>query len=271
MLNPTIQHIAISFQSQSALILSLVKLIHQLTNVDVAIDGDLFIAGINSLHVMNILAVIKKSLLEANDKLDPGLITPNLLYRHSTLQQLSSALLRLRDGRLTNEASDKERYTIFQQIIEDYTLRPPPSPYTPKISKSLSPRAVILTGSTGSLGPEILSTLLSNPTISRIYCLDRSPNAKARLTATNPAKGLSTAFSNVSFLQVDLTKPFFGATEATYNELARNVQYIIRKIAPNPFVPRVNSDPLILLLAQIMLIPFLSPFLLPPSNPICMP
>ena len=262
---------AISFQSQSALILSLAKLVRRLANVDVATDGDLFIAGVNSLHVMNILAVIKKSLLEVNDKLDPGSITPNLLYRHSTLQQLSLALLRICDGRLTNEASYKEDYTIFQKIIEDYTFKPPPSPYARKLSKSLSPRGVILTGSTGSLGPEILSTLLSNPTISRVYCLDRTPDAKKRLIATNPAKGLPITFTNVSFLQVDLNKPFFGATEATYNDLARNAQYIIRKIVPNPFVTSVISKSLIPLSAQIMPVPFLSPFLLPPLNPTCMP
>ena len=97
-------------------------------------------------------------------------------------------------------------------------------------SSSSSPTTslnVILTGSTGSLGTAILSALLASPTVSTIYCLNRSADAKQRHLRDFAQRGLSPSLSRVLFLTAEFGAASFGLPSGDYAALQRNVDVII--------------------------------------------
>jgi nucleoside-diphosphate-sugar epimerase len=98
---------------------------------------------------------------------------------------------------------------------------------------------VLLTGSTGSLGAYLLESLLSNPQILRITCLNRSSNAAERQRTNHTLRGLTTKFptNRVEFLTCDLATDTkhdhtnsLGLDDSTgtkYKELLQNVTHLI--------------------------------------------
>lgn len=93
------------------------------------------------------------------------------------------------------------------------------------------PFAVILTGSTGSLGSYLLDTLMTQARVSKIYCLNRSADARSKQAKSNQARGLLTDWSlkNVEFVHADLSLPLFGLDESIYSQMLQSVNYIIRQ------------------------------------------
>ncbi|KAF9737834.1 hypothetical protein PMIN02_001133 [Paraphaeosphaeria minitans] len=87
----------------------------------------------------------------------------------------------------------------------------------------------VLTGSTGSLGTHLLDSLLSNPAISHIYCLNRRENAK-KIHATK-TQGWDSKFSQqgdrVTFLQAALHEPNLGLEQKTYETIRSTATLII--------------------------------------------
>ena len=68
---------------------------------------------------------------------------------------------------------------------------------------------VLLIGSTGTLGANILSVLMATDSVSHIYCLNRAPDSGMLQVARSKALGLNTAFphTRITFLTMDLTSP----------------------------------------------------------------
>lgn len=97
---------------------------------------------------------------------------------------------------------------------------------------------IVLTGSTGFLGSYILYYLLQNTSVSKIYCLNRSPNGKEKQVLSFEEKGLhsekATSFM-VEYLQFDLLKPRLGQSEDTYLVLTSCIDTVIHNAWPVDF------------------------------------
>ncbi|OCL14503.1 hypothetical protein AOQ84DRAFT_280861 [Glonium stellatum] len=89
---------------------------------------------------------------------------------------------------------------------------------------------VILTGSTGSLGSYILDALISNPSISCVYCLYRGGrDGEARQKDLQSRRGLNSSWlpERLKFLICNLSQPYLGLGSDEYVKLPENVTHIL--------------------------------------------
>lgn len=221
----------ISVDSHTSLVDSLQLAILKIANLRLGPDDDFFNAGMNSLHVLNLSAVIRRSLSEGKPQADQSEITPKLIYANPNLNVLSTAILQLVNVNLRNghgHARAETHQGIFQVLMDKYTIQATFSP-TRTLETSHEGLTVLLTGSTGSLGSYILDILLADPMISRVYCLNRDPDSETRQTYLNTVKGLRTNFEKARFITVNLAKPLFDLDKDVYQAMLRSVNQIIRE------------------------------------------
>jgi thioester reductase-like protein len=188
---------------------------------------DFFIFGMDSLQVLQIVRRIKSALKEIATSAGVNLasIGPSLVYLHPTIQSLALAVNKLFTRSTANGSGDTildKQQRKIQLLIEKYSLNLPRYPNTSEDSWN-----VILTGSTGSLGSYLLSSLLAHPKVAKVYCFNRSAEGEAKQTQGNRERGLSTDFSKVVFLRSQLGEPDFGLGQGAYDELIKTVTHVI--------------------------------------------
>jgi len=93
---------------------------------------------------------------------------------------------------------------------------------------------VIVTSTTGSLGSYVLAALEAIPEskVMKIYCPNRSANAKSKQLKVSASRGLTTSWSDddnkrVQFLKADFSKLDLGLGHHTYFQLLEEVIVII--------------------------------------------
>lgn len=94
----------------------------------------------------------------------------------------------------------------------------------------------ILTGATGSLGAHILSLLLNQPSVSKVYCLIRGANPLLRLQKSFKEKELPLLNSSkFHILTSNLSEPHLGLSDADYQNLRSSATHIIHCAWPVNF------------------------------------
>ncbi|CAJ2500366.1 Uu.00g032190.m01.CDS01 [Anthostomella pinea] len=177
-------------------------------------DDDLFVMGLDSLQTTEMVSLLKAGIQAGREGLTASWLSPRFVYEHSSVDNMAQAI------------QHKQMETMVDKCIYDL----------PKRSKEPSQdlqlpnqHTVMLTGSTGSLGTQILVKLLSDSSVTRVHCLDRSADAHKRISATLAswpvAPTLDTA--RVSFHQADLGKPGFGLTPTVLSTLRETPTCII--------------------------------------------
>ncbi|KAL9055107.1 MAG: hypothetical protein Q9162_003777 [Coniocarpon cinnabarinum] len=132
-----------------------------------------------------------------------------------------------------------------QLTVDRRSLMVPMSPSirdSAEVSSSLPPdpsaqRTLILTGSTGNLGSHVLDNVLHDPTIRKVYCLNRSANARERQFQNQAARGFSTAPLNdkVEFITADFGAPNFGLSQDVYDKLRQEADVVLHNAWPVDF------------------------------------
>ena len=220
----------ISFDTHATLIDSLRRAISQIADLSPKSDKDFLNAGMNSLHVLNLGAVIRRGLSEAKPQADQSTITPKLIYANPSLNLLSTAILQLINVKLENGHARVDTHErIFQALVDEYTIPAKISPSRSSSEISYKGLTVLLTGSTGSLGSYILDLLLADSRVTKVYSLNRISGSETRQRSLNATKGLSINFEKVTFLAADLASPLFGLSQDVYHEMLRSVHQIIRE------------------------------------------
>jgi aryl carrier-like protein len=184
-------------------------------------DEDFFAAGMDSLQVMKVVTQLEAAL----DRGYQAEITTRLIYSNTTLAALAATLKDTSGAR-----ESVPRGTILQQTLEKYTRQLPAKSAieSKKLDVGL---AVVLTGSTGSLGSYLLDILASSQNITRIYCLNRRTDAEQQQAKINAARGLVSEWGErVTFLYADLSKPNLGLAVYDYDCLRKEACVIIRKL-----------------------------------------
>ncbi|KAJ7899903.1 putative aminoadipate reductase [Mycena leptocephala] len=178
---------------------------------------------------LRILGALRSAKDAAVQKAAAG-VTQNLIYSYPTVVQLSIFLASLISGRLDGSTVDLK--TAIEAMIAKYTTdRSPLVSDSPKLAGH---SVVLLTGSTGSLGSQILASLLKDDRVKRIYAFNR-PSERAltsseRHRAVFEDRGLDTSLLSspkLSFVEGQTYEKDLGVAVNLYNEIRDSVTAII--------------------------------------------
>lgn len=198
---------------------------------------DLFGLGLDSLQTMEIIKLLKAGIRSTEKTADISWISMRYIYQHPTIAELAHAITLAGSSGgniISKDKSDanvtESRAQKMKEVLERYTNDLPPLPSrTEGQSDAAAKVNVILTGSTGSLGMQLLLKLLSDPTVARVTCLDRATDAAARIKkalATWPTPP-DIDFSRVSFHQADYKSSDFGLAAEVLSGLRGTTNIII--------------------------------------------
>ncbi|KAI1619274.1 hypothetical protein EDD37DRAFT_217483 [Exophiala viscosa] len=197
---------------------------------------DLFSLGMDSLQT---LQLVKR--LNARFGLQLGRHTVNAkqVYAHPTVEGLSSYMLGLsqskQNGQVDGQDVTSGRESIMTSLINQYTKHW-------RCSQG-SCNTVVLTGTTGSLGTHLLVSLLLDKSVRRIYCLNRTEDAKDRQRGAfqNVQANQDVNDSRLRFWKVDLARAKFGLQEDRFGELLQETDCVIHNAWKVDFNHSVKS------------------------------
>ncbi|EFR05300.1 ochratoxin A non-ribosomal peptide synthetase [Nannizzia gypsea CBS 118893] len=172
-------------------------------------ETDLYSVGLDSLQTFQLSIILNRAGFTN--------LTPQMIYEHPTVGNLSSFLFALLNGVETNGVSREEN---VNSLVRKYTAG------LPDLEATKS-HYVILTGSTGSLGTYLLNCLLNDDSVTKVYCLNRS-EAGERQVESFKQKGLKTELlEKAEFLTASISNERLGLGKEKYNELINTVDTVI--------------------------------------------
>ena len=199
----------------------------------IAEEDNLFLNGMDSVKTVELVRILKAVLSTYKPNLQLGWISLDFVYVNCTLKQLCTIILRfLNDGTVPRH---KGSTSIIQDIVDHYIKAVPHAQSmtarqsVPSTSSSRG-FSVALTGSTGYLGSNIVEKLLANSLITRIYCLDRDPDASKKWHYRHRQMD-----SKLRFLTVDLVHPELGLGKQDKQELIAGLDMVIHNAWPVNF------------------------------------
>ncbi|KAH8426117.1 uncharacterized protein LDX57_003859 [Aspergillus melleus] len=153
-----------------------------------------FHLGLDSLQAITAARRLKRGL-------DFPKFTPNLIYLHPSISELTQAVIELQQHQETSEETQKEaRLHVRSSLLEEFQ----------DMLKTTQAQAqtVVLTGSTGTLGTYILDALLKDPSVAHVHCLNRKADSLAIQKQKNSFYNLDSHLdpSRVSFWTADLSQ-----------------------------------------------------------------
>ncbi|KAF2012923.1 acetyl-CoA synthetase-like protein [Aaosphaeria arxii CBS 175.79] len=192
---------------------------------------DLFVLGLDSLQATEIISLLKAG-ITAEKQRDVSWVSPKFIYENPSVNAISEAIqhkLTYTNGVSQDQPDPLKRQQKMESILQKYVKGSKTAPISGTPVVDQPPLHVILTGSTGSLGTHLLIALVADPKVAKISCLDRSADAKERVTRSLSSwpKPIELDSSRVSFYQADYSKPDFGLPATTFTDLRENASLII--------------------------------------------
>jgi nucleoside-diphosphate-sugar epimerase len=209
------------------------SIVSGLLSVDhVGETSDIFAMGLDSLQTLQLGKTLRGAVRSLRPESDFQAINSQKLYSYPSVKQLSEYIYCLAHGGETGvdvgTDDDSRRCARIAALVEKYTKDLPQTRVTE--FRRDGNHAVILTGSTGSLGNYILSELTKDPTISKIYCLNRSDDAETKQVKGFEEKGLEIPpnfVSRVEFFTARFGSEKLGLPDQVYEKLKNSVGTII--------------------------------------------
>jgi nucleoside-diphosphate-sugar epimerase/aryl carrier-like protein len=186
-------------------------------------NADLFALGVDSLQTLRLGQILQAALKATRPEVTVAAFNSQQLYSHPTICLLSEYVSNLLQGQDLPSAASLSETDIDREIrIAELVTK-----YSDDLDES---HAVILTGSTGSLGTYLLYELLRDHSVSKIYCLNRSSDAASRQLKSLQEKGL-VRFERfprrVEFLEAKSGSERLGLEAEKYEILLQEVDTII--------------------------------------------
>ncbi|KAH0292109.1 acetyl-CoA synthetase-like protein, partial [Aureobasidium sp. EXF-3399] len=165
-----------------------------------------FDLGLDSLHAMTMAKSIRTAFLNL-----PTQITTKVIYDFPSIDLLSSSICGSMIGR-------EDSVKAMQMLYDRH------SPMSRKALANEAPRAatVILVGSTGHLGTQLLDQLSRRIDVQRIYCLNRRSKVNLEQGADDPPFGNPDS-TYTRYFHADYSQPCFGLSEPDLRLLQRSV------------------------------------------------
>ena len=202
--------------------------------VEMTDDSDFFALGLDSLQAIRIRSEIVKTVDVGGHRLGQTVVFDN-----PSVARLSSYLFALSSG--THANGDKPIESEMQDLIDRFSKIHSPTP----IPRS----SIIVTGVTGSLGAHIVTKMVSDPTIRKVYCLVRAEtdhHASRRMISSLLQRRVYHTIpllhrKKLLALASDTANPTLGLSSGTYRKIAGDLRLIIHSAWPVNFNMRLSS------------------------------
>ncbi|KAK3338121.1 LOW QUALITY PROTEIN: male sterility protein-domain-containing protein, partial [Neurospora tetraspora] len=233
----------LDLSSSDALIVSIEKLFETSLNAPkLEADTDFFTAGVDSMQVINASRLIRVGLAAAGVNVEASAIATRFIYGNPTPKRLADYLLSVvnKDNKDATHGTSGDEHHGMEALVEKYT-QDLPTPKQNKPAPADEGQVVVITGTTGGIGSYLIDMCSSSPRVSKIICLNRSEDGKARQTASSSGRGLSTDFSKCEFYHADLSRADLGLGPEVYSRLLTEVDRVIHNQWPVNFNIAVES------------------------------
>lgn len=183
-------------------------------------EDDLFVLGMDSLKATELSSRIRRAFKHQKvaELFQPSTAT---VYKYPTVAGLRAVILATFSSVAVPEPED-QTLTQMDELVQKYTKN--------LQSKPPEDLHILLTGSTGSLGCNLLRVLLEDSRVSKIYCLNRASEARQRQQMIFDERGFEHNFNKsakTDFLQIDSSQDQLGLSNHTYTELIQRVDLVI--------------------------------------------
>ncbi|UKZ54443.1 hypothetical protein TrVGV298_008251 [Trichoderma virens] len=221
---------------------SIVDIVRSMIGIfEVESDSDLFSIGMDSMQVLTLSKILRSALESAGVKTCKDTIAARTIYANPTLRGLAQHLFSTAISGHSQDIMPTKEINAMAEIISKYNADLPP-PNMNQLFPLDEEQTIIVTGTTGSLGAYVLDRLIKNHRVAKVIAFNRGQDGgRSRQPAYSAARGLSTNFSKVEFLGVDLSKPYFHLAEAKYMDILASADRIIHNAWPVNFNISVNS------------------------------
>jgi thioester reductase-like protein len=214
-------------------------------------DEDIFLCGMDSLGVSVVVQRLQAALKSCGASLNLSEINPRLIYSAPSVDRTTEALVHLVSTNASlhpSSGNGASRQTKLQSMLEKYSSNIPSASLVQQRTGADAWK-IILTGTTGSLGTHLLATLEAMPVVAKIFCLNRSSNARERQKKMSQSHGLNFDWDDrVEFLHTNLSKSKLGLNAEKYDELLRETTVVIHNawqvdfnLAIESFEPQIRG------------------------------
>ena len=189
---------------------------------------DMYVLGLDSLKTIEIANLLQAGLRSQGALGDLSWVSNNIIYANPSINQIATIFTNfLNSGLVPNQQRDVlKRNEKMSALVERYTTSLPQRLLAQKKPRTAA-ETIALTGSTGSLGFHLLQKLIEDPTISRVYCLDRAADAQQRFEQKSKKRADIQRHQKLMFLTVNFAQQDLGLTAVQMSELKENVDLII--------------------------------------------
>ncbi|KAL8949569.1 MAG: hypothetical protein Q9222_004328 [Ikaeria aurantiellina] len=199
----------------------------QLTDHD-----DIFLLGVDSLQATTIGALLKSGLSKRYKSSELAWLSEKALYIHPSIDLISQQIYYfLNQDAKSVPVLDTERPSRTVQmatLVGKYTQDLPSRSEHRSPSPQSDGLRLILTGSTGALGPHLFHSFLEDTSVAHIYALNRSPDARERHhTICRQCNLPPPPDSKVTYITTDFSCANFGVSRAVLQKLHSDVDIII--------------------------------------------
>ncbi|KII84556.1 hypothetical protein PLICRDRAFT_117723 [Plicaturopsis crispa FD-325 SS-3] len=213
-----------------------------------SLDADLFEQGFDSLSATFLRNRIISALRWSKDRAAGAAvshISQNIVFANPTLRLLASHIASLvaqpqnghaQNGHAANGHAQNGHVTVnekakIENMIEQYSTGLLPLKQT--INSPSTTHVVLLTGSTGGLGSQLLAFLLTRPNVRRVYAFNRPRKGSALLRRQITAfeeRGFDVGLldsEKLRLVESDTSQERLGLLDEEYDELLSSVTAII--------------------------------------------
>ncbi|ROW14767.1 hypothetical protein VPNG_03833 [Cytospora leucostoma] len=202
-------------------------------NVTLADTDNIFLSGLDSLGA----AALSRSLQNAlATQVQPASSSTNtvslrLVYANPTIERLSSVILDIITNRKVPDHSIGSDAKDMERAVEELTKALPSKAASAHEAghSSTGKFNVALIGPRGSIGPNIVTDLLADQRVAKIYLLNRGDNGKELLSSifVDRKVPFNVDDERLSFMPIDLGKRHIGLSPSHLEELLNNANLII--------------------------------------------
>ena len=198
------------------------------SGIEIRDVDDMYVLGLDSLKTIEIANLLQAGLRNQGVYCDLSWLSNNIIYANPSINQLTVILTNfLKSGLVPIHKNDyPKRNEEMSVLVERYTTSLPQRTLVQKKPRATA-EVIALTGSTGSLGFHLLQKMIEDPTISRVYCLNRAVDAEQRFEQKSKKYADPQHYQKLMFLTVNLARQDLGLTVVQMSELKANVDLII--------------------------------------------